>query len=231
MAARWYVISTKLGFEHVAEANLSRQGFTTWTPRQVRVVRHARQRLEKRVPFFPGYLFVQLDVDHQRWRCVNGTFGVRSLIMQGGRPSPCPPGLVEELQVLTRGDGIFNAAAGIRPGDAVRVVSGPMAELVGALLCLDGAGRARILLKLLNSDIVVTLDAARPDAGGGIIEPRLTPPWRWQPQPIVRRFRPAEAIGSSLLGGFTPSAAAIESLLLRNMQHPAPGALSYEAGA
>lgn len=161
MAARWYVVSASPGSESVAETNLRRQGFSTWTPRQLRVVRSARRRIEKRVPFFPGYLFTQLDVERQRWRSVNGTFGVRSLIMAGGRPLPCPRGLVEDLQVLTGRDGIFNAAAAARPGDTVRLVSGPMAQLVGTLEHLDGAGRARVLLKLLNSDILVTLDAAR----------------------------------------------------------------------
>lgn len=161
MTIRWYVASTRPGCETAAEVNLARQGFTTWTPRQVRVVRHARRRLEKRVPFFPGYLFVQLDVGQQRWRSVNGTFGVRGLIMQGEQPLPCPQGLVEDLQALTGGDGIFSAATVIAPGDAVRVASGPMAELVGVLIGLDGAGRARVLLKLLNTDIIATLDAAR----------------------------------------------------------------------
>ena len=159
MTARWYVVSTKPGCEDTAETSLARQGFVTWTPRQIRVVRHARRRLEKRVPFFPGYLFVQLDVGQQRWRSVNGTFGVRCLLIQGERPLPCPQGLVEELQRLSEGDRLFTAA--IEPGAAVRVVSGPMAELVGSLVHLDGSGRARVLLKLLNSDIVVTLAAAR----------------------------------------------------------------------
>lgn len=159
MTVHWYVISTKPGCENTAETNLARQGFTTWTPSQVRVVRHARRRLEKRVPFFPGYLFVQLDVGRQRWRSVNGTFGVRCLITQGERPLPCPQGLIEELQRLSESDRILSAA--IESGDAVRIVSGPMAELIGSLVHLDSAGRARVLLKLLNSEVAVTLDAAR----------------------------------------------------------------------
>lgn len=161
MGVRWYVISTKPGSENIAEINLTKQGFLTWTPRQVRVVRHARRRQERRVPFFPGYLFVQMDIGRQRWSLVNGTFGVRSLIMEGEMPLPCPPGLVEGLQELTDDDGIFNGTAMIEPGDPVRVVSGPMAEFAGTFLRLDGSGRARVLLKLLSSDIVVTLHAAK----------------------------------------------------------------------
>jgi transcription antitermination factor NusG len=161
MVQRWYVASVRLGFEDRAEANLVRQGFYVWTPRQVRVVRHARRRQEKSVPFFPGYVFLRLDIDRQRWRSVNGTLGVRSLIMTGERPLPCPEGLVEGLQALTDRNGTFSSAARMESGDAIRVVAGPLAEVVGTLLHLDGAGRARVLVKLLRSELVVTLDANR----------------------------------------------------------------------
>ncbi|WP_292073797.1 transcription termination/antitermination NusG family protein [Mesorhizobium sp.] len=160
MADRWYVAQTLVGREDIAELNLSRQAFHVWMPRQTRVVRHARRRLEKRVSFFPGYIFVLLDVDRQRWRSVNGTFGVCSLVMQGGeRPLPCPKGLVEGLQALTNDEGIFDGAEGLRHGDAVRVISGPLAELVGTLIHHDGAGRARILLQMMQGQVSVALPA------------------------------------------------------------------------
>jgi transcription antitermination factor NusG len=159
MADRWYVAQTLVGREDVAELNLGRQAFQAWMPRQTRVVRHARRRLEKHVAFFPGYIFVLLDVDRQRWRSVNGTFGVSSLIMQGERPLPCPKGLVEGLRALTNDDGIFNGAEGLRHGDAVRVISGPLAELVGTLIRHDGAGRARVLLQMMQGQVAVALPA------------------------------------------------------------------------
>jgi transcription termination/antitermination protein NusG len=157
MADRWYVASALMGREDLAELNLNRQGFHVWMPRQTRMVRHARRRREKRVPFFPGYVFVSLDVDRQRWRSVNGTFGVHSLIMQGERPLPCPRGLIEGLQALTDDEGIFNVAVGLRQGDTVRVISGPFAELVGTLVRQDGAGRARILLRMMHGEVAVAL--------------------------------------------------------------------------
>lgn len=160
MAIRWYVAATQPGREEVAELNLRMQGFDVWVPRQARVVSHARRRYEKRVAFFPGYAFLSIDPDRDRWRSVNGTFGVRSLIMQDGRPVPCPAGLVEQLQALTDENGLFNGAAGVGPGDAVRVVAGPFAELVGTLTRLDGAGRARILLQIMRTEIAVTLKVA-----------------------------------------------------------------------
>lgn len=159
MAKRWYVAATRAGRENVAEVHLARQGFVVWSPRQKRTVRHARRRVEKLTPFFPGYLFVLLDTERQRWRSVNGTYGVRSLIMEGERPLPCPPGLVEGLQAAADSNGVMVGVAVIAPGQTVRVVSGPMTDLVGTLLSVDDRGRSRVLMSLLSSNVVVTVNA------------------------------------------------------------------------
>lgn len=161
MTDRWYVAATQPGREIVAEQHLGRQGFHTWTPHQIRTVSHARRRYDKRVPFFPGYMFVSLDVDRHRWRQVNSTLGVRSLVMVGERPLACPAGLVENLQSLADENGMFNAAASMKPGDAVRVVAGPFAELAGTLISIDSADRAKILLQMMRSDIAVTLNVGK----------------------------------------------------------------------
>ena len=39
-------------------------------------LRHARKTEIVLCPLFPGYVFVCLDIGEQRWRAVNGTFGV-----------------------------------------------------------------------------------------------------------------------------------------------------------
>lgn len=159
MAERWYVVAAQPGREDSAEAHLKRQGFDVWMPRQIRNVRHARSRRRKRVPFFPGYMFVSMNVERQRWRAINGTRGVRSLVMQGERPCPCPGGMVEELRAASGEDGIFDGLFRIAPGDAVCVVSGPLAEAEGRLVGLDDAGRAQVLLRIMHGEIAVRLDA------------------------------------------------------------------------
>jgi transcription antitermination factor NusG len=45
-------------------------------PLREKTWRHAHRIEVRRVPFFPGYLFVALDLDHDQWRSVNGTIGV-----------------------------------------------------------------------------------------------------------------------------------------------------------
>lgn len=157
-ATRWYAASVFPGKEHVAERHLRIQGFEPFVPRCEKTVRHAR-RLETRVAaYFPGYMFIALDVALQRWRSINGTFGVRSLVMQGDRPLPVPSGLVERFIALTGTHGLLDFSGGLAAGASVRILSGPFAEMIGRLDRLDPAGRARVLVAIMNGEIPVDLD-------------------------------------------------------------------------
>lgn len=104
-------------------------------------------------------MFIALNVALQRWRSVNGTFGVRSLIMQGDRPLPVPSGLVERFIALTGRDGLLDSSGGLTAGASVRILSGPFAEMIGRLDRLDPAGRARVLVAIMNGEIPVDLDS------------------------------------------------------------------------
>ena len=76
-ACRWYVVHTRPHRERRAEANLLRQGNRAWLPQMERSRRHARRIETVRMPLFPGYLFVSLDMARDAWRAIDGTFGVR----------------------------------------------------------------------------------------------------------------------------------------------------------
>lgn len=154
---RWFVAATQVGRETVAEVNLQRQGIDVWFLRQRKTVRHARRRIEKLVSFFPGYIFVHLDLEKDRWRSVNGTLGVRALIMSGGLPIACPAGLVENFQELADLDGTLNIDSYLVEGAEIRITSGPFADVVGTLICMERADRARVLLKMLNGEVVATV--------------------------------------------------------------------------
>src|SRR5690349_19540315 len=94
---RWFVARALAHQETRAQLNLQRLGFRSFVPRLRRTVRHARQLRDTLHPLFPGYVFVVMDLSRQRWRSVNGTFGVASLIMDAERPRPAPPGVIEGL--------------------------------------------------------------------------------------------------------------------------------------
>ncbi|HET9161691.1 MAG TPA: transcriptional activator RfaH [Caulobacteraceae bacterium] len=156
---RWYVVQTQTGREHLAVEHLSRQGFEVFFPRQRRTIRHARRLTERLVGFFPGYLFVRLDAEVDRWRSVNGTIGVKGLIMAASRPAATPAGLVESLQAQADERGCLVPPAAFGPGDRVRLLSGPFADLVGTLDRLEGAARVRILIDLVGGLVPVVADS------------------------------------------------------------------------
>ncbi|TIL40486.1 transcription termination/antitermination NusG family protein [Mesorhizobium sp.] len=158
-AARWYAASVFPGKEDVAERHLRLQGFHPFIPRCEKTIRHARRIETRPAAYFPGYMFIALDVALQRWRSVNGTFGVRSLIMQAERPLPVPSGLVERLIALTGKDGLLDFSGGLTAGASVRILSGPFAEMIGRLDRLDPAGRARVLVAIMNGEIPVDMDS------------------------------------------------------------------------
>ena len=83
----WYAVQTQPNRENLAVTHLERQGFDVWLPRIERIIRHARQAKRVRRPLFPGYLFINLDLETARWRTINGTVGVKNIVKCGHTPS------------------------------------------------------------------------------------------------------------------------------------------------
>ncbi len=154
---RWYVVHTLPHRELQAERQLAAQGFRSFLPRQRKTVRHARKLRTISAPFFPRYLFVVLDLGRDRWRSVNGTFGVASLVMGEDYPLPVPAGLVEGLIAACNADGNLQFGSALKLGQPVRVVTGPFAALIGEIGRLDGGGRVQVLLQLLGGTVPVQI--------------------------------------------------------------------------
>ena len=160
---RWFAVHSLPHREAGAQQQLENQGFRTFLPRCLKARRHARKVENVLAPFFPRYLFVVLDLDRDRWRSVNGTFGVARLVMMAGdRPQPAPHGVVEALIALADGRDIlrFDGGGRLAVGQNVRILAGPFAERIGLLQRLNDNGRARLLLDIMGGRIAVTLPSA-----------------------------------------------------------------------
>lgn len=154
---RWYAVATQPGRETVAKSHLERQDFSCFLPMQERTVRHARRVTVRRASFFPGYLFVALDLGVDRWRSVNGTIGVRHIISAGDRPVAVPQGIVEALQSAVDEAGLVGLKTSGRKGDKVTLREGPFAGMVGEWDRMQGPQRVRVLLSMLNSRVPVVV--------------------------------------------------------------------------
>ncbi|MGE0233633.1 MAG: transcription termination/antitermination protein NusG [Flavobacteriaceae bacterium] len=151
---RWYVVHTHPHREPNAARHLAYQDFGVFLPQRFRTRRHARRMDTVLTAYFPCYLFVQFDIGRDRWRAVNGTHGVRHLIMRGNVPDPVPDGLVETLVARTDGAGILCLRDDLRDGEQVQVTGGPFADLIGTLDGLTASDRVRVLLDILGGSHV-----------------------------------------------------------------------------
>jgi transcriptional antiterminator RfaH len=143
-----------------AEIHLLRQGYRAFLPIMTKTVRHARKLRTVRAPVFPGYLFVALDLHRDRWRSVNGTMGVSSLIMAESAPLPAPHGVVERLLDCVDESGAARFDRDLQQGEAIRVLVGPFANALGSLDRLDANGRVKVLLEIMGGKVTALLDRA-----------------------------------------------------------------------
>ena len=79
----------------------------------------------------------------------------------GERPTPLPSEVAETLRASTGEGGALVFVEPLKPGDRVRLISGPFAEELGILERLDDQGRVRLLLSMLGGTVRVT--ASRTD--------------------------------------------------------------------
>lgn len=151
---RWYVVHTKRDGERIAEINLERQGFRAYCPQISAIPSKVR-----RVPLFPRYMFVELDLDAELWRSVNGTIGVVGLVQFGAKPSPVPAGVVEDIMCRADEDGLIvlpHPYPMLQAGDEIILSNGPLDSQPGIIHKLTGPRRAEILLQLMGRQVKVT---------------------------------------------------------------------------
>jgi transcriptional antiterminator RfaH len=154
---RWYAAQTQPRKERLAIEHLERQSYATHCPFVRRMTRRAGRSIAVLEPLFPGYVFVGIDCDRQRWLSINSTIGVSRLVSFSNRPSPLPAGFVEQLRGLADADGQVCFEERLAAGDTVRIVGGPFDSLCGTLATSDARQRVTVLLQLLAGETRVSL--------------------------------------------------------------------------
>jgi transcriptional antiterminator RfaH len=156
----WYVVHTHALSEARAAEHLRRQGYQAYVPQCRKWRSHARRRELVQRPLFPRYLFVFLDIMRTQWRPILSTVGVSTLLMRDGEPNPMPEGVVERIQG-GEANGEFDRMLHRRfsPGEPVRILEGPFADLIGRFQGLADRERVYVLLELMERQVKVRLPA------------------------------------------------------------------------
>jgi transcriptional antiterminator RfaH len=156
MTSRWYVVQTQPHAERKAMGHLIRQGFVAYLPRCLERRRHARKIETVAAPLFPRYLFVTVDMETQRWRCIHSTFGVSRLVCNGDDPAA----VVAALRAREDAGGFVQLVRRPRfaSGERVRIIDGVFADTLGLFEGMADRERVAILLDLLGRKVRVLLD-------------------------------------------------------------------------
>jgi transcription elongation factor/antiterminator RfaH len=158
---RWFLVHTSPRSEARAQMHLGAQGFRTFLPQLLKTTRHARKLRTVAAPVFSRYLFIVLNLDRDRWLSVRSTVGVSDLFTCGNRPVAVPHGVVENLIERSGGANLLGPGEELTKGQQVRILSGPLAGLVGKLDRLDEKGRVRVLLEIMNAAVPVGIERFR----------------------------------------------------------------------
>lgn len=151
MEASWYVLHSKPNKEALLWEQLLTREIETFYPR-IRV-QAVNPRARKVRPYFPGYLFVHVNLDQVGASTLRWVPGANNLVSCDDQPAGVPEHLIQAIRL--RVDEINSAGGelfdGLKPGDHVVVQDGPFAGYEAIFDArLPGSERVRVLLQLLR---------------------------------------------------------------------------------
>lgn len=162
MSLHWYALHVKPHKERPVHNLLKANEIEVFYP--YLKVKPVNPRSKKERPFFPGYMFVRVDLEEAGTNALRWTEGTYGLVSFGGEPVPVPENMINELK--RRMENIEEAGGlvfeDLKEGDKVRITGGPF-EGYNAIFNarLSGKDRVQVLLAYLNDHpIRVQIDAA-----------------------------------------------------------------------
>lgn len=146
----WYLIQFKPNCHHLAQRNLSRQGFKTFLPMQCESRRKTSRFVPELKPLFPGYMFVSANKNVAPWRAINSTFGVSRLVNFGGNPKPLPTKLISVLKLRCDASGVLLPPKTLNEGDSIRMLTGPFANFIARVETIEPKQRVWVLMDFMG---------------------------------------------------------------------------------
>jgi transcriptional antiterminator RfaH len=159
MAESWYTLRSKPRKEDIVYRQVVNEGIEVYYPR-IRVY-PVNPRARKVKPYFPGYLFVRVDLDVFGLSFFQWMPHAVGLVCFGEEPAIVPDHLIAAIQKRVRdvaeaGGELFE---GLQPGDLVWIREGPFAGYEAIFdTRIPGSERVRVLLKLLSEQRQIPLE-------------------------------------------------------------------------
>lgn len=177
MAKRWYVIHAYSGFEahvaralreRVARAGMEEQFDDILVPtEEVVEIRDGQQRRSER-KFFPGYVFVNMEMTDETWHLVKDVPRVLGFIGgKGDRPAPIPDREADAIRQRMQ-EGVEKPRPKVlyEPGEVIRVTDGPFTDFNGVVEEVDyEKSRVKVSVSIFGRSTPVDLEFSQVEKG------------------------------------------------------------------
>lgn len=147
----WYVLQSKPQKESLLNEQLCLREIETYYP--CLRVNPVNPRSKRNKPYFPGYLFIQVDLDAVGFSKIQWLPGVNRVVSFGGEPAIVSDALVQSIRRRIDGNNFVDDEPDqkIKHGDIVSIHSGHFAGYRAIFDSrLKGNERVRVLLQMLQ---------------------------------------------------------------------------------
>lgn len=166
---KWYAIHTYSGYEDAVTHYLKQRVeslimgdkiFDVVVPKEVKIkVKNGkRQVIEEKI--YPGYVLVNMIMDHDSWSVVRNTPRVTGFV--GADPTTPAPLSKEEIDDLMARMGPKEPKFNVdfKKNDLVKIIDGPFRDYEGKIAEVDEErGKVKVLVSIFNRDTLVELDS------------------------------------------------------------------------
>jgi transcriptional antiterminator NusG len=154
----WYAVYTKPRHERKVNAHLIQEGMTTFLPEMERWSRRKDRKKKVSYPIFPGYLFINMELNGSSRLKVIKTKGVVRILGNKGIPIAIPENQIEAIQRIVDNNKEISPYPYMKTGQMVRVISGPLNGVEGIFISDKGKGKLIISVDILQRSVSVAIE-------------------------------------------------------------------------
>ncbi len=148
----WFALLTRSNFEQIVFNSIVKKKIEAFLPKTKKKSSRKDRNLMIEVPLFPGYIFVQSNLEAAHHLNILKTVGAVRLLGSKSDPVPIPQSQIQSLKILTNANMDIITGTNIRmeKGDFVMIVKGPMAGAKGEFTRYKGQSRVIVKIDILG---------------------------------------------------------------------------------
>lgn len=166
---RWYIVNTRTSCEHLAKASIEERvrslGHEAMfgqilVPAENVVELVKGKKATRSRKFFPGYIFVQMELNDETWHLVKNASKVTGFVGNKQRPPEVPENEVLRVtRQMETGAEKPVAKVNFQVGEQVMVIDGPFSNFNGSVEEINQEkGKVKVLVSIFGRPTPVELD-------------------------------------------------------------------------